>query len=341
MGVQLGQLTNPKEVSLDDLKGKKLALDTYNMLYQFLATIRQADGRPFTDSKGEVTAHLLGLFYRTSSLLEAGIRPVYAFDGKPSPLKAHTLRGRAMVKAKAAEEWEAAVKAGDLELAKKKAAQTSRITEQMAQDAKSLLDAMGVPWVQAPSEGEAQAAHMAKKGDVWGAASEDYDTLLFGSPRLVRGLAALKTGQRDHGSVRIVEADELLKGLGISIDELILMGMLIGTDFNEGFPGIGPKRALKLATAHRGYSATIESLGGDPASLEEVRQLFLNPPSTDEYSLQWKKPDPDRIASFLVESHGFDEGRVARVVDRLQRVEIREEEPQKPVQVTLDLFGGN
>ncbi|MCL4324375.1 MAG: flap endonuclease-1 [Candidatus Thermoplasmatota archaeon] len=338
MGVQLSQILHPKEVALDSLKGKKLALDAYNMLYQFLATIRQPDGQPLTGSGGEVTAHLVGLLYRTTSLLVNGIRPVYAFDGKPSPLKVTTLKARAMVKERAHREWEAALAAGDLATAKKKAAQTSRLTESMVTDAKELLDALGVPWVQAASEGEAQAALMAKRGEVWAAASEDYDTLLFGSPRLLRGLAALKTTGRDQGTVRVLSSEDVLKELGLTLDEFIVMCLLIGTDFNEGFPGIGPKKALKLAQQHLGFEATIEKVGGDPAALREVVELFTHPPSAADYTLAWKRPEAERVLRVLVEKHGFEESRVVRVVDKLSTVDLGSE--PKPTQLALDDFGG-
>jgi flap endonuclease-1 len=338
MGIQLGKLVHPKDVPLPSLKGRKLALDAYNMLYQFLATIRQPDGRVFTNPNGVVTSHLVGLLYRTSSLLENGILPVYVFDGKPSELKAATLRGRAMVKARAAEEWEKALAAGDLELAKKKAAATSRVTEEMVRDARELLEAMGVPWVQALSEGEAQASYMASKGEVWGVASEDYDTLLFGAPRLIKGLAALKSSARDPGVVRLLETAEVLRELAISQEELVLLGMLMGTDFNEGFDGIGPKKALKMVSEHAGYEATLVKVGGDPAALSPVRDLFATPPHADDYSIKWNKPDLPRLEQMLVTTQGFDASRVSKVIARLSR--CPEPTPGAPRQIALDSFGG-
>jgi flap endonuclease-1 len=308
------------------------------MLYQFMATIRQPDGRLFTDNSGMVTSHLVGLLYRTASLLEHGILPVYVFDGKPCDLKALTLRGRAIVKARAAEEWEKALAEGDLERAKKKAAGTSKITPEMVQSAIEVLEAMGVPWVQAPSEGEAQAVHMARKGEVWAVASEDYDVLLFGAPRLVRGLAALKTSSREPGVVRLLQTDEVLSDLAISQEELVLLGILMGTDFNEGFEGIGPKKGLKLVREHLGYEATLTKVGGDPQQLSAVRDLFASPPSVDDYSLKWQRADIKRLNEVLVTKHGFDPSRVSKVTERLQRQP--DPVPGGPTQKALDSFGG-
>lgn len=335
MGVKLRDLVQPQALHLSDLKGKRIAIDAYNMLYQFLATIRQPDGQPFTDPQGHVTGHLVGLLYRTASMLERGVLPAYVFDGKPSDLKSSTLRARALVKERAQQAWDEALAAGDLELAKKKAAQTSRLTREMVADAQLLLEAMGVPWVQAPSEGEAQAAFMARRGDVWAAASEDYDTLLFGATRLLRGLGASRSATRgEDAAVEYLEVAKVTAALGISQEELILVGVLVGTDFNEGVRGIGPKKAMKLVSEHKGWEATLRSVGVEPATLEPVRELFVHPSTTEEYRLRWGGPDPSKLHSLLVEQHGFGADRVEKVTARLPKGP-----PPSGVQTSLEAFG--
>jgi flap endonuclease-1 len=315
VGVPLRDLLHPREVALSDLTGRKLALDAYNMIYQFLATIRQVDGHPFTDRQGGVTSHLVGLLHRTTSLLRHGVLPAYVFDGPPSELKAATLHARALAKARAQEQWEEALAAGDLEAARKRAGATSRLTPEMAEDARELLRRLGVPCVQAPSEGEAQAAHMARQGQVWAAASEDYDTLLFGAPRLVRGLGAIRSGRSEReGTVQVLEVSEILQELGIDQRELIVLGMLVGTDFNEGVYGIGPKKAWKLVQQHWGPEATFEKVGVPPSTWRPVLELFENPPVTDRYELVWRRPDPEGVRKFLVEDRGFDPDRVNRAL---------------------------
>ncbi len=332
MGVPLRDLVHPSPLALSELKGRKLSLDAYNMLYQFLASIRQPDGEPFTDGSGRVTSHLVGLLYRTASLLENGVLPVYVFDGKPSDLKAGTLRKRALAKERAARAWEEALAAGDLEKARRKAAGTSRLTPEMVSDARLLLDGLGVPHLLAPSEGEAQAVHMAQQGRVWSAASEDYDTLLFGTPRLVRGLGASRGSQT---TLELLETPRLLEELGISQDELILLGLLVGTDFNEGVRGIGPKKALKLVREHRGLEATVRSLGLDPEPFQTVFDLFRSPPVTDGYELRWRRPDLAQVEAFLVKEHGFDPARVSRALQR-----IPPEAPSPGSQMSLEAFSG-
>jgi len=192
LGVDLKDLI-PEDIiiqirDLRVLRGRVVAIDAYNALYQFLAAIRQPDGTPLLDSQGRITSHLSGLFYRTINLVENGIKPVYVFDGKPPELKAKEIERRRAIKEEAVKKYEEAVRTGDLEAARRYAAIASKLTDSMVEDAKKLLDAMGIPWVQAPAEGEAQAAYMARVGDAYASASQDYDSLLFGSPRLIRNL---------------------------------------------------------------------------------------------------------------------------------------------------------
>jgi len=190
MGVNIGDLFKEEKISFSDLSDNVIAIDAYNVLHQFLASIRQRDGTPLKNSSGEITSHLSGLFHRTANLVEARIKPVYAFDGKPHPLKAKTIEDRHKRKVIAEKEWKEALEAGDLEKAKSKAQQTSRLTDEMIQQSKQLLTALGIPYVQSPSEGESQASYMVKKGDAYAVGSQDYDCLLVGSPRLVRNLTS-------------------------------------------------------------------------------------------------------------------------------------------------------
>ncbi len=320
VGLPLRDLVSPREVGWAELSGKSLAVDGYNVVYQFLATIRQADGTPFSDANGAVTSHLIGIFYRTVALLHEGVRTVWVFDGTPPELKAGTIRARIRAKERAQAAWDEARAAGDLETARSKAAQTSRLTRPMVEEAIELLGALGLATVRAPGEGEAEAARLAAEGGVWGTASEDYDTLLFGAPRLVRGLAARRGPSRELAAAHMIDRAELLGSLGISAEELILIGILVGTDFNEGAAGIGPKRALKLVRQHLGLEATLRAAG---LSLEEGRsvlEIFRHPTvGTDPAPA----PPPRRdevVRSILVDRHGFSLDRVEAALRRLPSV---------------------
>ncbi len=251
MGVFLKPILVKHERTLDELSGT-YAVDAYNVLYQFLTIIRQPDGTPLLNSKRQITSHLSGLFYRTCSLLEKNVTPIYVFDGEPSPLKAKTIAERVAAKAEAEELMKKARDEGRLEEAARLAQRTARLSRDMVKDGQRLLDAMGLPWVQAPSEGEAQCALMAQRGVVDAAASQDFDALLFGAPKLVRNLTfsgRRKLPQRNmYVTVQPESYDlqENLAALGLTREQLVWAGILIGTDFNEGVLGIGPKKALKL-----------------------------------------------------------------------------------------------
>lgn len=291
MGVQIGELVPRKEIEIENLNGRKIAIDALNAIYQFLSIIRQRDGTPLMDSKGRITSHLSGLFYRTINLMEAGIKPAYVFDGKPPEFKKKELEKRAEAREEAEEKWQEALARGDLEEAKKYAQRASRVNEQLIEDAKKLLELMGIPWVQAPSEGEAQAAYMASKGKVWASASQDYDSLLFGAPRLVRNLTI--TGRRKlpgkdvyvEVKPELIVLEEVLKELKIDREKLIELAILVGTDYNPGgIKGVGPKKALEIARYSKDPLKKYQKMSD--VDLYAIKEFFLNPPVTDDYKLR-------------------------------------------------------
>jgi len=331
MGVDLGDLAVKRTISLDALSGKVVAIDAFNMIYQFLASIRQEDGTPLMDYKGNVTAHLSGLFYRTTKLLECGMRPIYVFDGKPHRFKARVQEERSQTKKKAEEKWKEALAEERYEDARKFAQATSRLTPEMVAESKSLLAAMGVPSVQAESEGEAQASVMVQKGLAHITASQDYDALLFGSPLLVRNLSI--TGRRKvprQDRYIMVEPEEIslketLDSLGISRDKLIFIGLLLGTDFNEGVKRVGPKTALKIVREVNTLEELIAYVQqkydyGFEVDIEEILHFFLNPPYKDPGRLKWSEADTDGVMKILVQQHDFSQERVEKTLNDLTRM---------------------
>ncbi len=322
MGVQIAEIVGRTAIEIGDLAGKAIAIDAYNTLYQFLSSIRQPDGTPLMDAAGRVTSHLSGLFYRTTRFIEAGIMPVFVFDGTPPAFKHDTLEKRKMIKEEAAKRFGEALKRGDIEEARKASRASSRLTGEMAEEAKRLLGLLGVPVVQAPSEAEAQAAHIAKKGNAWAAASQDYDSLLFGAPRLARNLTI--TGRKKLPNKEtyveikpeVIFLNSALSKLGITQEQLITIGILVGTDFNAGIRGIGPKKALQLVKSRSANEIFAENDFGsdDPAA---VLDFFANPPVTDDYEIKWEKPDEEKIKMMMVDGHSFSEERVAKVLETL------------------------
>lgn len=326
MGVDLSDVVPKQTRRLEDFQGKIIAIDAHNALYQFLSSIRQPDGTPLQDKRGRVTSHLSGLLYRTANLVESGIRPVYVFDGKPPALKRATIDERKERKAKAEEEYHDALEKGDTARAFSKAQQTSHLSMDMASEAKLLLDALGIPWVQAPSEGEAQAAHMAAKGSVYAASSQDFDALLFGAPRLVRNLAV--TGKRKLPGKSIwvdvepemIELDAVLKEVNLTRDQLVDAGILVGTDFDPGVKGVGPKRAVKLLREKGNLIDVLTSLDADIPEGEQIRQIFLKPEVTDAYEVKFKTLDEARVLDILVKEHDFGADRVKATFPRYAKL---------------------
>jgi flap endonuclease-1 len=325
MGVSLSGLVSAREIALEDMRGRRIAIDANNTLYQFLSTIRdKMTGEPLRDSQGEVTSHLSGLFYRTAKLLENGIDPVYVFDGTPPEFKRETLENRVQIRAENRKKWEAALKEGDYEKVKMYAQGAARLTREMSAEAQRLLEHMGVPWMQAPSEGEAEASCLAKKGRVWAAASQDWDSLLFGAPRLVRNITI--TGRRKVArkekyiivNPEVIELEEVLGQLGITHDQLILTGILVGTDYNMGgVKGFGPKKALALVKEKRTLEAVLREVSWDfRTSPEEILEFFRNPPSCGE-DIPKATFQPEKVLNLLT-GHGFSEERIGSVLEKMK-----------------------
>ncbi|MHA1409316.1 MAG: flap endonuclease-1 [Candidatus Odinarchaeia archaeon] len=337
MGVNIKDIITSTKISFDKLAHKQIAIDAYNTIYQFLANIRQFDGKPLVDRKGFITSHLSGLFYRTINLMEEKIKPVYVFDGEPPKLKNETITKRIEIRKNSERKWRDALEKGEYEEAKKYAQASSRLSEEMVEEAKKLISYMGVPIIQAPSEGEAQAAYMNLQGDVWACASQDWDSLLFGAPRLIRNLTI--TGKRKIPKKQvyikiepeIIVLDEVLKVHNLTREQLVELAILIGTDYNTGIKGIGAKTALKLIKKHHDLKTIIKEEKIElNCDYEEIKQIFLNPKIKIGYTLSWNKPQTEKIIELLHEQHDFSIERVNKALERLTKIF---EESKKP---TLD-----
>ncbi|MCX6775964.1 MAG: flap endonuclease-1 [Candidatus Micrarchaeota archaeon] len=324
MGVDLGELVHKEEISLEVLSGKTIAIDAYNALYQFLSIIRQPDGTPLMDSKGRITSHLSGIFYRTAKLIEAGVKPAYVFDGEPPKLKRSVLEGRKEIREKAEDRWKDALKRGELAEARVYAQASSKLSKEMVEDAKKLVELMGLPAIQAPGEGEAQAAVLAERGKVYACASQDFDALLFGAPRLVRNLTMSgrrKLPRKDiyvEVKTEMIELEKSLKALGLDRRKLVWIGILVGTDFNSGVKGIGPKKALKMVSEGDSLEGVFGKLtGGMDVDPSEVERIFLHPLVDEGCDLKFGEPDGKGIVEFLCKEHNFSEERTRSTVDAM------------------------
>lgn len=340
MGTAIGDLITTQPLELSELKNKVIAIDAHNILYQFLSSIRGPDGRPLINTEGQVTSHLAGLLYRTSNLVEAGMKLVFVFDGPPHPLKKATLDKRREIRTQAKVEMEKAIEAGDFERARSMGARAVSLNSDMIAEAKEAMHHLGFPVIVGKQEGEAQAAWMVQHGLAYAAVTQDYDALLFGSPIVVRNLAV--TGKRKlpyrNAYINIepekVDLHAVLKELNLTRQQLIWIGMLIGTDFNEKIPLVGPKKALKAVEGKKSFEEVLSGLKKevdyDP---KEVEQLFMHPAAYEVASLPEAKLDHDKAIAFYCDKHGFDHVRVTNALNKIGK------KPEDEKQSTLGKWG--
>ena len=326
MGVALTPIVEKQIVDLEAFRGRTIAVDGNLELYQFLSVIRLRDGSPLEDGKGRITSHLSGLMFRTTRLIaDYDVRPIFVFDGTPPSLKAREIEKRRAAREKAARDYELALKGGDYGTAWSKAVMTSRLTREMVSEAKTLLQLLGIPYVQAPSEGEAQASWLARQGVAWAVGSKDYDSLLFGAPRVARFLTISGSeflpslGRSRPTQPEIIELDPWLHSLSITREQLIDVAILVGTDFNEGIKGIGPKKGVKLIREIGSLDNASEEIHrGLPENLQEIREFFLHPPVEPNPSIVRSPTDEAAVFDFLVDERGFTRERVRVALERLR-----------------------
>ncbi|BBL45835.1 flap endonuclease 1 [Nanobdella aerobiophila] len=327
---EIRELIKPviKEVDLSYLSGKIVALDAFNALYQFLAAIRQPDGTPLKDSKGRITSHLSGLFYRNKNLIENGIKLIYVFDGRHPEFKKKEQELREEQRKKMEEKYEIAKEAGEKNL-KKYAEFTSKLDYNMIDEAKELLKAMGVPYIQAPSEGEAEAAYLVKKNIADFVGSQDYDSLLFGGTRVVRNITI--SGKRKIRGVEvnispeIIELKDVLNYLNLNQEKLIILALVVGTDYNpDGIKGIGIKKAYEIVKKYDDPEKIFNYINWDKyydISWKELEKFFLDPPVVDinKEDIKFGEIDEEKIRKILIDNHDFSEERVNKSIEELKK----------------------
>lgn len=336
MGNQITKLFKTEPIEIEALKGKVLAVDAYNIIYQFLSTIRQRDGTPLTNSKGNITSHVSGIFFRMGNLLDKGLKLIFVFDGKAPELKAEERQKRMQQKEKAKEAYDQAVKEQNINDMKKYGSRLARMTPQIKEECIELLEAMGIPCIQAPSEGEAQAAYMQGKGDVYAIISQDADAFLFGATKVIRNLTISQkrkipgTAMYKEVKPEIYTLSDNLNNLGIDKDQLIAMALLTGTDFNNGgIPGIGPHKALKLIKTHKKDFETlfknVEWEEHFEYAWKDVFEIFTKIPTTDKYNKTCKEPDREKIEKIMFEKHEFSEDRIKKLLDKMCKGKAKEQ----------------
>lgn len=330
MGLNIKDIIRKKEISVEELKGKTLCVDAFNVLYQFLTTIRQYDGTPLMDSEDRVTSHLSGIFYRNANLISSGLNLIYVFDGKAPELKRKVHSKRKEVRDVANKKYEEAKERGDEDSMKRYSSQLLRLDEEMISESKELLEAMSICVLQAPSEGEAEAAFLSKSGKSFGIVSQDYDSLIFGAPVLIRNLTVSKKKRVGINYVEVlpekIVLEDVLNELDINQDQLICLAILVGTDYNpKGVPGLGQKKALAVVKEFINPEKIFESVEEKIDALDEEdyfdwKEIFdlLKNPKVEDFKISFPSLNEDKIKEILIERHGFSEERVQKQIDKIK-----------------------
>ncbi|MCL5803971.1 MAG: flap endonuclease-1 [Candidatus Thermoplasmatota archaeon] len=323
MGVDISDIVVRSPTTLKEQKGSVVSVDAYNVIYQFLSNIRQADGTPLMDSNGRITSHISGLFFRTATFLQNDIKPVYVFDGKPGMLKQNTIEQRRLIREKNIADLAEAKASGDMERARSLSTRINYITREIVEESTHLLELMGVPYIMAPSEGEAQASILSRLGLVSGVVSQDYDCLLFGAKRVLRNFV---TGGRRkipgrnlyvNVSPELLDLEATLKKNAITQDQLISIGILVGTDFNSGLERVGAKTALNLIKKYGSIDAVLKARNAEIDHLDEIIDLFRNPPAIKDPVFKFNRPERDKLLKYLCDERSFSEQRVSSYVDEI------------------------
>ena len=322
MGVKLPGLLPIKAISWEDLKGKKIGVDSSNCIFQFLSSIRQRDGTPLMDSKGRTTSHLSGLFHRSANLMQKGIKLCYIFDGEAPALKYRTQQMRRERKERAFEKYNKAKEKEDIDSMHKYSKQFNYLDNEMIIESKELIKALGLPLVQSPSESDAQGSFMVERKDLDYFATSDADALMHGCPRVIPNLTLSQTRNLPGGKFvyikpYVIELKDVLKHLDINQDQLIVLGILVGTDYNpKGVHKIGPKTALKLVQQYNNFDELFKQVKTD-FNWKQIFAIFKSMPIMKNYQLKWTSPNPDKIKEILVEEHDFNEERVNKTIEKI------------------------
>lgn len=328
-------------LTLTNLSGKKIGFDAFNLIFQFLSSIRDQTGASMTNADGTVTSHLIGILARNSNLMQKNIKPVYVFDGQSHDLKTKEKERRREVRKIAEEEYNKAIADGDMERAKLFAQRVNKLTPEMIEDSKKLLELMGIPVIQAPGEGEAQASIMTKEGSLYAAGTQDYDALMFGSPKMLRnvnisGRRRLPSGGYRNIQPEMFELSEVLRSLNLSQEQLVDLGILMGSDFNpDGFKGVGPKTALKFINKYGSFEEVLASekkVQETETPFKEIQKIFLEPNVIRNIDLKFEsKFDKAGIIAYLKDEHNFSPNE-----NMLSKTERALKNPR--VQTSLDAF---
>jgi len=301
------------DIAFEDVGGSVVAVDAHNWLYRYLTTtVRFTSDAKYTTADGEEVANLVGVVQGLPKFFEHDLTPVFVFDGSVADLKEDEVAQRREEREKREEKLEAARERGDAEAISRLDSQTQRLTDTILTTTREVFEHLDVPIVDAPAEGEAQAAHMARQGTVDYVGTEDYDALLLGAPLTLRQLTS-------SGDPELMDFEATLDHHGITWEQLVDAAILMGTDFNPGIDGVGPKTAITLVKEHGDLWGALEARDEHIDHGDRIRAMFLEPTVTDDYDLDLDvNPDLDAARSYVTDEWEVDAGEVNRGFERIE-----------------------
>jgi flap endonuclease-1 len=310
----LRQLAVIRSVGYDELDGDVIAVDAHNWLYRYLTTtVKFTSEDVYTTAAGEEVANLIGVVQGVAKFLEHDLTPVFVFDGGVTELKEAEVERRREQRAEAEERMAEAKEAGDAIAAARLESRTQRLTEVIHETTRGLLERLDVPMIEAPAEGEAQAAAMARQDPAIDyAGSEDYDTLLLGAPFTLRKLTT-------SDDPEVMDFEATLAEHDLTWSQLVDVGILCGTDFNDGLHGYGPKTALSAVKDHGDLWGVLDAEDEYIEHADRIRQLFLEPDVTEDYDLDLTiEPDLAAARAYVVDTWEIPEPEVDRGFERIE-----------------------
>lgn len=307
------QLAVLEDVEFDALAGSVVAVDAHNWLYRYLTTtVKFTRDGAYTTADGTKVANLIGVVQGLPKFFEHDITPVFVFDGGATDLKDEEIADRREQREEYEEQLEEAKEAGDRTRIAVLQSRTQRLTATIQETTRGLLERLDVPVIEAPAEGEAQAAHMARRGDVDYVGTEDYDALLLGAPFTLRQLTS-------KGSPELMDFDATLRQHDLTWEQLVDVGLLMGTDFNDGIAGIGPKTAVKLVREHGDLWGVFDAEDIYIEHADVIRGLFLEPDVTDDYEFDPDiDPDMDAAKAYVTDEWEVADDEVERGFERIE-----------------------
>lgn len=312
MGISdLRDLAVIEEVPTSSVEPGIIAVDFNNWIYRYLTVlVRYTDEAVYTTTDGTDVLNLLGIIKGIPKFFEHGLYPVFVFDGDVLELKEEEMDRRRARKESAEAQLEEARETGDIERIRSLEAQTQRLSTVHLETSRELFDMLDVPFVDAPAEAEAQAAHMARNGSVQYVGSEDYDTLLFGAPVTLRNV----TGS---GDLERLNLDATIEKHGLSRESLIDIAILCGTDYNDGIHGVGPKTALNAVQEGTPMEEILDRYDASIPHLDEIRELFRSPAVDTDITVDpYSNPDLQTVEAYLTDTWEIPYSSIERALDR-------------------------